>query len=667
MTTPGERTSNLGPAEPWEVDDDDEFLVLDKSDTTSPHAGAGGTLKPITRAKAISALLNKRSPAVRVSLPLPQRLYQAQNLNAQAFSYNRMWTSYDSGTNTWFLYVVYIDKDRKQRVARRNLLIDGIYNLGTGWTAGLDLSSLLTAYATVDKNEHRFMNVARDGDGYIHILAPLRSNQGNLTGRYIWSTSVNPNLGNISQFAAGSMDGTNEANMAYPIFVRRSDNKLLLFYRESVGGNAGDGYIRVKLYSHNGTAPSSGKWSMLHNPLVDGHNDANGARGPYLWNIIRDRRPGHTSRIGVFMCERVLSTDFNEKLAYFESLDDGVTWQKIDGTAITLPFTWSTHYTGAAIVDNITAQSPSTFINQGGACYDSNGVPHVIYYKNVSGFIWPHISYHNGTTWVNKALPQSMIGIDRRPTIIPDDAGHVFPVFTLNLGGRQDSIWAMDATSGTVPAAGVEQPLLDMDVGRCELAHCEVALQDTKQALWLVTNTGSLADDDTTSPELDYHHRGYILNADINRLQLVTQGLVQVPRFKILASVQLQTAGPEIVVTQTTVGEISPSVIPLDDIYGGMQLHFRYVVGVKVDSGSTITLKLAETTDGGSPATTQSGDFKTANTTYGVHASPWMPLQSLDGELLTGFLSMHAGITTGSGAGYIKGVLQLSAFEPIGR
>lgn len=594
-------------------------------------------------------LADRGTPVVSVSALLPTRLNTAWNFNTAAFAYNHMWVVQNG--NNWQLYVFCVDWERKERLFRRNIVVDAGTSFGT-WQQ-VDLSSVFSA-TPVGKDSHHVCTVFADADNFIHLMTNMHVDP--LAGRYAWSTAAHPGM-SAANFAAGSMDGVRTDDMTYPTAVRRSDGKMLLFYRDLPGTGGGD--LMVKLYTHDGGAPAAENWSTLHNPLIKGVADPEGNRRPYWWQPAVD--PNDTDTIWLFFNWRIESSEFNERMACIKSTDNGATWTKPDGTALTLPID-TDDYTGAMVVDDVAAQSPATFPNGGGASVDSLGRPHVVYQKDFFTIRIMHHAYWTGSAWVVESLP-SPTESALRPTIVSDSVGHTYVIYRRRGSGKNESLWVMDVTPES-SSRFVSAPIVNFDMHNGEVPHCEVAVHDIGQVLFLVAPVGILADDDLTSLDADFHTNGHVLSVDVDRLHQVVQGLTNPPGMELVASTPIVVFGDEVTVTQSAVAEIGAPKVPVTGERVNYEWHMRWRGSAMVDASTVMTVKLAETEH--DDTVTTSADHLVDETTWTPHETPWLPCRGLTGaDSNAGSVSLHAGITTGTGKGYLRGVLELAVLSPV--
>lgn len=265
-------------------------------------------------------------------------------------------------------YVTYVKNDGHVYVGKR-ALPNGAWSVyDTGGTVS----------DTADP--HCSASLGIDADGYLHVSYGMHTE----LLRYRNSTSPE----DPSSWSAGTMTGDNETSITYPRFFMTNDT-LFFTYRN---GTWLDGDQCLNVY--NNTTKS---WAKLHHLWIDG-----GGKGTYLDNVVTDANGVlHTSFQWRLQSGSIISAG-NYTYAYSDDL--GTTWKMENGTAYNIPITRSE-------AQCFLCEEDGSRINQQGIDVDSNGYPHVAFWKNGT---WTdsngkhHLNYwhahYNGTGWTIQQL-----------------------------------------------------------------------------------------------------------------------------------------------------------------------------------------------------------------------------------------------------------------------
>lgn len=374
------------------------------------------------------------APAVPFSqdvLRLPGTLDGGRVYNGAAIIHPNVWSVADND-----VYVAWVNSLREAIVAHWN---------GTTWTAR-------ALWTGVTDDSHNTMQVARTGDGRVHVSGDTHREALKLRSSDDFTT-----------FTVRTITGLS-ADISYPSFVRDGDD-LLLFCRDGAPGSAGTWVARYDAATQT--------WGTAFE-LVDGETSS---LSPYFWRV--------TNRGGVirmFWTWRQASPLENIDLCYAESVDGGTTWRNSSGTTYALPITPATAevaYDGAG------------WINQGGSDVDSNGNPHaVILDDDGTDSAVIHV-WHNGTTWQSEQVATWETlnwhsGISNyaaaRPAVICPAAGGTKLVYRRN---AESGLRAMDISTPGTP--GTSTLLLDYQFGHFEPTFDPVAHEDHDTLRLLVT------------------------------------------------------------------------------------------------------------------------------------------------------------------------------------
>jgi len=234
---------------------------------------------------------------------------------------------------------------------------------------------------------HNVISIAVDGNGFVH--AAFDHHGGPL--RYCRATEpYGLELGGLEP-----MVGTGEDDVTYPEFYALADGSLLFAYRS---GASGRGNLVMNRYD-----PRSGRWSRVHDVLIDGEGERNA-----YWQI-------HVDAAGTIHLSWVWRESWlvetNHDLCYARSTDNGVTWTRSDGSPYELPVTAATAEYAWRIPQN------SELINQTSMCADPSGNPYIATYWRDGGSLVPQyrVVWHDGDRWRmatvgERSMPFSLSG-----------------------------------------------------------------------------------------------------------------------------------------------------------------------------------------------------------------------------------------------------------------
>lgn len=294
-----------------------------------------------------------------------------------------MWTEGD------YQYVSYTNEQDRQILCRRDLTGDATSweLVATGFTPTGAASDGTPTYSTSAFDNHNFVQLALDGDGYVHMTG------GTHTKPSRWVRGASP-----GDMALGTPSGpvetgaTDEDNTSYCELYRFADGDLLLSYRNGASGN---GSTIFKLWD---TATET--WSVIYSPLINGE----GARSPYMYGYTVDS----LGRLHVaFSWRETGDSSTAHDICYMMSDDKGTTWyQDPEGnTSQTVPVTTSNHSVIAAIPQGEGLQERHS------TCVDENDDPMILgmWANEPTGVPSYDSHYHvlhwNGTTWDDHEIP----------------------------------------------------------------------------------------------------------------------------------------------------------------------------------------------------------------------------------------------------------------------
>ena len=372
------------------------------------------------------------------------------SVNAVAFRRNSLVSAGDTQ------YIAFYDRDAHVMLGRRKL--------GTNtWELAR------TQYRGNARDAHNSISIMVDGAGVLHMA--WDHHNGRL--RYARSLAA----GSLALGAEQPMTGRQEVSVTYPEFHRLADGNLVFLYRD---GGSGRGNLVVNRYD-----VSTGKWTRLHDNLIDGE----GRRNAY-WQACVDRAGTlHVS----WTWRESPDVASNHDLAYARSRDGGVTWERTDGTRYALPVTAATAEYALRIPPG------SELINQTSMAADDDGRPYIASYWRTAASRVPqyHIVHHDGR-WIDidlglRRTPFSLSGMGTkaipvaRPQIVVRQGGIALVIRDVERGDKVSVVtgdaarrrWTVrDLASSSV---GAWEPTLDTELWRTA-GELHLFVQDVRQA-----------------------------------------------------------------------------------------------------------------------------------------------------------------------------------------
>jgi len=329
-------------------------------------------------------------------------------------------------------------------------LMLGKRTLGTtNWTFN---DTGFTPYNNTDG--HNTFSLGVDGDGVVHMSWGMHNNPGN------YARTTSPGALTATKQSIPFAD----ANITYPRFTHLPDGGLLFDYRAGGGSGNGNHYMnRWSVTNHTWTAVNGTGTGgcfikgQTTTGLPSGINGDN--RNPYINYTMFD---SHTNLIVTFnWCEDYNPGPGGEALYYRHDLyfckspDYGVTWQRLDGTAYTLPIvaTNSSGYTTNSYAEKIwDIPTGHNYINQAGGCVDANDHPYAAnWWAPASGSTSPvqqFVVWHNGTSWQAKQLTSRTMAFQTdlattpsRPLIVCDKQNNLFVIDHDPEDGGKPRVW----------------------------------------------------------------------------------------------------------------------------------------------------------------------------------------------------------------------------------
>ena len=260
----------------------------------------------------------------------------------------------------------------------------------------------------VINNTHCVISFAIDGDGFLHISWGMHANvHGVIPPRYAKSSASVLGAGPIAM-VAGQMTGQ-EAVVTYPKYLTLPDGDLLFLFREG-GSGSGDWYL-------NRYDTTTSTWSPVHANITGVHQPFMKGNGDSPSNCFYPDRmtlgPNGTLHLAGPFRNSAANFQSNHRYVYLRSPDQGVTWQRSDGSTINLPAVERIGFAGlpAAHLPEIVKDLPQghSIINESGMTTDSAGRPIIANWwadNAASGDHTRqyHIFFHNGTIWQQRTV-----------------------------------------------------------------------------------------------------------------------------------------------------------------------------------------------------------------------------------------------------------------------
>lgn len=372
------------------------------------------------------------------------------SVNAVSFRRNSLVSAGDTQ------YIAFYDRDANVMLGRRKL-----------GTSAWQLAR--TQYRGNARDAHNSISIMVDGAGVLHMA--WDHHNGRL--RYARALAA----GSLALGVEQPMTGGQEASVTYPEFHRLADGNLVFLYRD---GGSGRGNLVVNRYD-----VSTGKWTRLHDNLIDGE----GRRNAYWQACVDNSGTLHVS----WTWRESPDVASNHDLAYARSRDGGVTWERTDGTRYALPITAATAEYALRIPQG------SELINQTSMAADGNGRPYIASYWRTAASKVPqyHIVHHDGQ-WIDidlgqRRTPFSLSGIGTkaipiaRPQIVVRRDGIAVVIRDVERGDKVSVVsgdaverrWTVrDLTSFGV---GAWEPTLDTELWRTA-GELHLFVQDVRQA-----------------------------------------------------------------------------------------------------------------------------------------------------------------------------------------
>lgn len=351
--------------------------------------------------------------------------YSATSVNTTIFRGSAL-TSHGN-----YQYVAFYDPDGYVTIGRRT-------HDDKSWTLQR------SPYSGNVRDAHNGISIGVDGDGYLHVAfdhhgTPLK---------YCRSTAA----GSIQLGELEPMTGQDENDVTYPEFHTLPDGTLLFVYRS---GYSGGGNMVMNSYD-----PKTGKWTRIHDVLIDGE----GLRNAY-WQMCVDKSGTiHLS----WVWRETWMVETNHDLCYAKSTDGGKSWVRSDGLPYSLPITEASAELAWSIPQN------SELINQTSMAATPDGRPLIATYWRDADDSIPQfrLVWHDGEKWNMECVGKrttpftlagggtKMIPISR-PKVTSDNS-NIYYIFrdierknrvSIAIKGKEDEHWLItDLTDYDVDA-----------------------------------------------------------------------------------------------------------------------------------------------------------------------------------------------------------------------
>ena len=310
----------------------------------------------------------------------------------------------------------------------------------------------LTSYNINDA--HNVISMAIDGEGVLHMSWGMHANPLLYARSTTSVLGANPII--MTSLGAAGMTGQ-ENSVTYPKFQTLANGDVLFLFREG-GSGSGDWFLNRYRVATRAWAPVHANGSGVQQPLLLGRGASPDncfypdrlTLGPdgmlHLAGVFRYNADSPAGEVGY---------QTNHRYVYLRSPDNGLTWQRSDGSAIALPVVEAAWFQnrGAAHVPEIVEDIPegSSLINESGMTTDSAGRPIIASWWATGALTGNHarqyhIFFHNGSAWQRRTvsaraidnpatkyaetqLQDSKMG---RPVVLTDASDRIFVIYNDN-------------------------------------------------------------------------------------------------------------------------------------------------------------------------------------------------------------------------------------------
>lgn len=259
---------------------------------------------------------------------------------------------------------------------------------------------------------HNVISCAIDGNGFLHMSWGMHGN----TLLYAKSTASVLGTAPIVMTSLGTAGMTGqENNVTYPKFQTLPNGDVLFLFREGGSGN-GDWYLNRYSIATSAWSPVHINGSGIHQPFMLGlgHVPDNCfypdriTLGPdgmiHLAGVFRYNGDSPAGQSGY---------QTNHRYVYLRSPDGGTTWQRSNGSPISVPIVEDASFKslGANHVPEIVKDLAEghSIMNESGMTTDSAGRPIIANWWAEQAATGNHtrqyhILFHNGTTWQQRTI-----------------------------------------------------------------------------------------------------------------------------------------------------------------------------------------------------------------------------------------------------------------------
>jgi hypothetical protein len=278
---------------------------------------------------------------------------------------------------------------------------------------------------------HNSISIGVDGAGFLHVAWDHHTSKL----RYARSASA----GSLQLSNELEMTGMSEDEVTYPEFHRLPSGDLLFFYRS---GESGEGNLIINRYDR-----SKRSWTQIQSNLLDGEGD----RNAYWQSYVDANGMIHLS----WVWRETWDVSTNHDMCYARSRDNGVTWERSDGTKYKLPINQANAEYAFRIPQN------SELINQTSMSADAQSHPYIATYWRADSKSLPQyfLIWHNGQRWASMQVSDRKTDFSlrgggtkkipiSRPQVLADSKGkEVLMIFRDTERGAKVSVAKIDLAS----------------------------------------------------------------------------------------------------------------------------------------------------------------------------------------------------------------------------
>ena len=507
-------------------------------------------------------------------------------------------------------YIVMVNEAKKPYIWKRVLAT-------SVWTS-FDLSTIAgnPLVSPTAGDLHNVYVLAIDADGYIHLSGNMHNN----ALRYIQST--NPE--DITAWSAELMVGSEESSVSYPQFFKLPNNKLLFLYREGGSGN-GNTYLNI----YNTVTKAWSRQAFIFDGVTTGVN-------AYTNHAGVDWETGSIQLMYVWRGTGNAST--NNDICYAKSEDEGVTWQKSNGDAYTLPITQST---GEIVHD--TASSGSGVVNQCGFEVDSDGIPHGAFWLyDANGYTQMHHFYYKDGAWLNEQVTNWTYRLETdvsilggqigRPSVVCTKDGRTFLVYRHNI----ENLGTLRMLEITIGQEKRDFSILDLELYDYEFSFDTNLMKTENKLVSVIAPCNSYgAITPTFYNENNWNNQFVgVLTIDMYNVNEIIKGGIKLPTIRHLCDsiFTLAENTTATVLTDMTSPLVATAnnVLLYSDRRKNLSVLYRLTARADQVSGSGFVIGLAER-DGDSSAVAKDVPLLPFESTLNlIKSTPWIPIKALN-------------------------------------